>query len=114
MAEQNEGPEERAQNITRQEIYRRIKQLLAELGGIDSSEISADLPLHKDPLNYTSAAKLALAKRIVEAFPEWSLEVGSNETASCVVVRDLRILLEQKLRAAGVEIAGTRIFGGLK
>ena len=114
MAKQEGVSEHGSRDISRQEIYRRIKTLLSELGGVDTNEIVADLALHKDPLNYTSAAKLALASKIVEAFPEWPLNVGAQETASCLVVRDLRILIERRLREAGVEVAGTRIFGGLK
>lgn len=114
MTKQHDMPDNVALNISRREIYTRLKKLLAELGGIDSKEVFADLALQKDPLNYTSAAKLALARRIADAFPEWLLDIGAQETASCIVVRDLRILVEKKLREAGVEVAGTRIFGGLE
>ena len=114
MAKQDDVPGQEAPSISRQEIYTRLKHLLAELGGIDSKEVFADLALQKDPLNYTSAAKLALARRIVAAFPEWQLDIGAQETASCLVVRDLRVLIERKLRESGVEVAGSRTFGGLQ
>lgn len=100
--------------ISRVEILLRIKGLLAGISGLEPSEVTADQHLADDPLNYTSISKLALAKRLVAEFADFSLEISPAETAACEVVRDLRLLVELKLRKAGVNIAGVRIFGGLK
>ena len=102
------------ERITRVEILIRIKRLLAEISGLQPSEVTADQHLAKDPLNYNSLSKLALAKRLGEEFSEWSLEIAPSETAACEVVRDLRLLVEIKLKEAGVEVAGIKIFGGLQ
>ena len=107
-------PAEEIESIARLEILIRIKRLLAEISGLQPGEVTADQNLAKDPLNYSSVSKLALAKRLGEEFSEWPLDISPAETAACEVVRDLRLLVEIKLKEAGVEVAGLRIFGGLQ
>ena len=105
---------EERESISRVEILIRIKRLLAGISGLEPAEVTADQHLEEDPLNYTSLSKLALARRLVEEFSDFPLEISPSETAACEVVRDLRLLVELKLREAGVNVAGVRIFGGLQ
>lgn len=63
-------PEEEGKQITRVGILIRIKRLLAGISGLEPSEVRADQNLGKDPLNYTSVSKLALAKRLRDEFSE--------------------------------------------
>jgi hypothetical protein len=100
--------------ISRAEILIRIKRLLAGISGLQPAEVTADQHLAKDPLNYTSVSKLALAKCLREEFSEWPLAISPAETAACEVVRDLRLLVELKLKEAGVAVTGIRIFGGVQ
>jgi hypothetical protein len=102
------------ERISRVEILMRIKRLLAEISGLRPGDFTADQHLAKDPLNYNNVSKLALAKRLGEEFFEWPLEISPTETAACEVVRDLRLLVEIKLKEAGVDVVGIRIFGGLQ
>ena len=105
-------PDEERQRITRVEILVRIKRLLAGISGLEPSEVTADQHLGADPLNYTSVSRLALAKRLRGEFSEWPLDISPEEASACEVVRDLRLLVELKLKEAGVEVSGIRIFGG--
>jgi len=100
-------------SIARQAITLRIKQMLADIAGLDPADIRSDLELAKAPLNYTSPAKLALAPRLNQAFEDCGLDVGPAQTASSEFVRDLRIIVERELRASGVEVIGSRLFGNL-
>jgi hypothetical protein len=102
------------QTIARTEILLRVKDLLADIGGLDPAEIKSDLDLGKDPLNYTGVAKQALAGKLLAVFSEYPINVSPMETSSCEVVRDLRELLERKLKEAGVAVAGGSIFGQLQ
>jgi hypothetical protein len=103
---------EPATAIARTEILQRIRSLLAEVGGLSEGEVDVDQHLAARPLSYTHAGKLALAARLEQAFAEWGVQVPPSEVAACVVVRDLRILLEHKLKAAGVRVEGIKLFGG--
>ena len=98
--------------IARTEILQRIRAMLAEVGGLDTGDIDVDQHLAAGPLSYTHTGKLALAARLEQAFAEWGVQVPPTEVAACIVVRDLRILLERKLEAAGVRVEGINLFGG--
>jgi acyl carrier protein len=107
-------PEQPGSSIERREVLLRILRLLAEISGRSPDEIKVDFRLSDDPLNYSSSAKMALAGRLEALFEEFGMEIAPGETASCEVVRDLRILVERKMRDAGVEIAGLSIFQDLE
>ena len=85
-----------ATTISWQEVYARLKRMIADIKNMDPEDVLARHTLRGD-LRFTEAGVRALAPRINEEFADEGVHVTPGEVAKAKTVRDLFNILWSKI-----------------
>ncbi len=83
--------------LTYPTIYKRVKDTLGRINGLEPREIYADMNLADAPLMYDERGLRALAPKLNRAFSDQGLNLTSNETSGFKTVRDAARLVYEKI-----------------